>query len=64
MATTTRREWTGIEEFAAELGVPVRTIYGWRSKGIGPRGYRLGKHIRFRREDIEAWLESHADDPR
>jgi excisionase family DNA binding protein len=54
-------EWTGIEELAAELGVPVRTIYAWRTKKLGPPGYKLGKHIRFRREDVEAWLEQHAE---
>jgi len=55
------QNWVGIEALAAELGIPRRTIYAWRTKGDGPRGYRLGKHIRFRREDVEAWLEQHAE---
>lgn len=55
--------WTGIEALAEELGVPVRTIYAWRSRGQGPRGYKIGKHVRFRRSDVEDWLERQADQP-
>jgi excisionase family DNA binding protein len=58
---STQGEWIGIEALAAEIGIPIRTIYAWRTRGTGPRGYRLGKHIRFRREDVEAWLEQHAE---
>ena len=56
-------DWTSIEAFAAELDVPVRTVYAWRSRGLGPRGYKIGRHIRFRRSDVEAWLERQADRP-
>ena len=51
----------GIEVLADELGVPIGTIYAWRHRGLGPRGYRIGKHVRFRRSDIEAWLALQAD---
>ena len=54
-------EWIGIEGLALALGVPVRTVYAWRSQGKGPRGYRLGKHVRFKRTDVDVWLEEHAD---
>ena len=50
-----------IDALASELGVPIGTIYAWRYRGLGPRGYRIGKHVRFRRADIEAWLETQAD---
>jgi predicted DNA-binding transcriptional regulator AlpA len=30
-------------EVAVFLGVPLRTIYRWRSRGDGPRGYRIGR---------------------
>ncbi len=55
METTT---WIGIEQLAEELGVPVRTVYRWRTTGKGPRGGTFGKHVRFRREDVDAWMES------
>lgn len=45
-----------INDVAKYLGIPVGTLYQWRAKGKGPRGLRLGKHVRFRREDVEAWI--------
>jgi len=59
---STTNTWIGIEELAEELGVPVRTIYAWRSKNKGPRGATFGKHVRFRRDDVDAWTESRLDD--
>jgi excisionase family DNA binding protein len=49
------------DEVAVFLGVPLRTIYRWRSRGDGPRGYRVGRHVRYRVDDIEDWLEDHRD---
>lgn len=46
------------KEVAALLQVPVATIYTWRYQSIGPPGVRLGKHLRFRRSEVEAWIES------
>ena len=46
-----------ISDVAKFLGVPVATLYQWRRLGSGPRAYRLGKHLRYRRFDIEAWLD-------
>jgi excisionase family DNA binding protein len=39
------------------LGIPVHTLYRWRHKGDGPVGYRVGRHVRYRREAVEASLE-------
>jgi excisionase family DNA binding protein len=61
VATARRDEWIGIEQLAEEIGIPVRTIYGWRSRSEGPVGYRIGRHVRFRRADVDAWLEQHRD---
>ena len=43
------------------LGIPVHTLYRWRYNGDGPVGYRVGRHVRYRREAVEAWLEQQAD---
>ena len=48
--------WT-IHDLAEFLGVPVNTLYQWRSKGYGPTGRRIGKYVRYRPEDVEAWVE-------
>ena len=51
------------EELSRELGIPLGTIYRWRSRGGGPRGFKVGRHVRYRRSDVEAWLETQADRP-
>ncbi|MFV0459825.1 MAG: helix-turn-helix transcriptional regulator [Actinomycetales bacterium] len=51
-------------ELAAHLGVPVQTIHDLRHHGRGPRGIRIGRELRFRLSEIEAWLtglEEHDD---
>jgi excisionase family DNA binding protein len=50
-----------IADLATMLGVPVDTLYGWRHRGEGLRGYRVGRHVRSRRSSVEAWLEEQAD---
>ncbi len=56
------QEWLTPQELAAWLGIPVQTVYAWRYRRSGPRGYRVGKHVRFRRRDVERWLEQRADE--
>jgi excisionase family DNA binding protein len=48
-------------EVSQLLGVPVATLYGWRYRGEGPAGYRIGRHVRYRRAAVEAWIETRAD---
>jgi excisionase family DNA binding protein len=48
-------------EVSQLLGVPVATLYGWRHRGEGPTGYRIGRHVRYRRAAVEAWIETQAD---
>jgi excisionase family DNA binding protein len=38
------------------FGVPVETVYQWRRKGTGPRGFRVGRHLRFDPEDVRRWV--------
>lgn len=45
------------------LGVTVRTLDNWRARGIGPAYYRLEGQIRYRTDDIEAWLEANRVEP-
>lgn len=43
---------------AAFLAVHVLTLADWRCKGTGPAYLKLGAAVRYRRSDLEAWLES------
>ena len=45
-----------LSELAARLGVSAQTIYDLRSQGRGPRGFRVGRELRFRVSEIDAWL--------
>lgn len=36
-----------LAELSEMLGVPLNTVYGWRYRGEGPVGYRVGKHCGF-----------------
>jgi excisionase family DNA binding protein len=49
-------------EVSQFLGVPVATLYRWRYRGEGPTGYRIGRHVRYRRAAVEAWIEIQADE--
>ncbi|GAA2012849.1 helix-turn-helix domain-containing protein [Microbacterium ulmi] len=45
-------------ELADYLGVPVSTVYDWRTNSKGPRAYRFGKRIMFGVSDIRAWMDT------
>jgi excisionase family DNA binding protein len=47
------------DEVAAALDVTVQTVRNWVSEGkYGfPRGVKVGRHRRFLRSEIDAWLE-------
>lgn len=50
-----------VPELAEMLGIPVNTLYGWRCRGEGPPGYRIGRYVRYRRSAVETWLETQTD---
>ena len=61
MTTTDSERLMTIRDLSAMLGVPIDTLYGWRHRGLGPAGYRIGRHVRYRRATVEAWLARQAD---
>lgn len=50
-----------IDEVAEYMQVPVKTLYDWRHRSVGPSGMRIGRHVRYRRRDVDAWLETRRD---
>jgi excisionase family DNA binding protein len=40
------------------LDVAEITLRIWRLKGCSPRFVKLGRSVRYRRADIEAWLDA------
>ncbi len=51
------------EQVSAYLGIPEPTLRMWRSRGKGPRYLRVGRHVRYRWTDVEAWLDEQAREP-
>ncbi|MFF9480702.1 helix-turn-helix transcriptional regulator [Streptomyces sp. NPDC014733] len=45
-------------EVAAYLGVPVKTLYQWKYRGTGPNVHKVGRHLRYRWQEVDAWLDS------
>lgn len=45
-----------ISEAAAILRTPVATLRYWRHLRIGPRSFKIGRRVFYRRSDVEAWL--------
>jgi excisionase family DNA binding protein len=43
------------DRVAAYLGVPKQTLYAWRHSGKGPKGFRVGKHLRWRAQTVVEW---------
>jgi len=50
-----------LEEVAGYLQVPVKTLYDWRHRGLGPQGLRVGRYVRYRQADLDAWLDTCVD---
>jgi excisionase family DNA binding protein len=50
------------QQVADLLQIPVSTLKTtWRSNRSGPVAHRVGNHLRYRREDVERWLEERRD---
>jgi len=55
--------WMNPEEVAEFYGVALSTVYSWRTKGYGPRGAKIGKHVRYERAEVERWIRSQVGQP-
>lgn len=56
--TAVRHLTTG--ELAERLGggLSPETVKRWRRTGDGPKFIRVGRHVRYRLADVEAWEKS------
>ena len=46
-----------IGEAAAIVRAPVATLRYWRHLGVGPCGFRVGRGLRYWRQDVIDWLD-------
>ncbi|MFF9812577.1 helix-turn-helix transcriptional regulator [Streptomyces sp. NPDC014006] len=45
------------DDIAEMFEVPLETVYQWRKKRTGPRGFRIGKHLRYDPADVRAYVD-------
>lgn len=48
-------------EVAAMLRKSLPSFYNMRHQGLGPTAVRVDGRLRFRRSDVEAWLDAHTE---
>jgi predicted DNA-binding transcriptional regulator AlpA len=48
------------KQTAAEMGIAAVTLSLWRRQGRGPAWIQMGgRAVRYRREDVDAWMLAH-----
>lgn len=45
-------------EAAHYLGLMKSTLEAWRCRGDGPQFVKLGRAVRYRQADLDAWVDS------
>ncbi len=43
-------------QLAELFQVPESTLQEWRYRGTGPKYAKVGKHVRYRRTEVDRWL--------
>lgn len=43
-------------EVAKERRIPVETLRYWRANDEGPRSFKIGRRVVYRRSEIDAWF--------
>lgn len=56
--TTTASQFMTTAELAVLVRKTPATVRGWRHRGQGPRGTRVGRGVLYRRDAVEAWLKA------
>jgi excisionase family DNA binding protein len=50
-----------VEQLAEYLGVPVGTVYRWNHVGTGPKPIHVGRHVRYRPQAVDVWLDARSE---
>ena len=66
-----RKKWRGMDSNVLSLqqasqyvGVSQAALRTWKRQGKGPAFFRAGKLLKFRRSDLDAWIEAQLVEPR
>ncbi len=58
---TTRRTLLLLNEAAAYIGRPAKTLQRWRHEDRGPRSASVGGRIVYDRDDLDSWIDAEFD---
>jgi predicted DNA-binding transcriptional regulator AlpA len=56
--TTNDHDILTISETAHLVRAPVATLRYWRHLGNGPRSFRIGRRVVYRRTDVNEWIDA------
>ena len=54
----THHDWLSPADMVTDYGIPLTTSYYWRRTGGGPAVYKVGRRLKYKRADVEAWIEA------
>jgi predicted DNA-binding transcriptional regulator AlpA len=57
--SATEREWLRAVELTEEYPISLSLLDKFRAEGGGPRFFKKGRVVMYRRSDVEAWVEAH-----
>jgi excisionase family DNA binding protein len=61
---TLNEKYLTIDDLCDLLTVSPKTVASWRHRGVGPASFKAGKHVRYKRSDIDAWIEQNKCTPK
>ncbi|MFC9768337.1 helix-turn-helix transcriptional regulator [Rhodococcus jostii] len=50
------KEYLTTKEVEQETGIPAGTLRYYRSAGMGPASFRMGRRVVYRRGEVEKWI--------
>jgi excisionase family DNA binding protein len=53
-----------LDQAAAFLNLPSKTLRDWRLKRQGPPAHKFGRALRYNLADLESWAEAQREDAR
>lgn len=51
-------KWINIDDAADYLGIKPVTLRGWLRKDKGVPAHKIGKQWKFKRSELDAWVQS------
>ncbi len=55
------RDTLTLAEVAENEGISPATLRYWRHRGEGPKSFKLGRRVMYKRADVEAWIQAQYD---